>query len=313
VLQFAASRLSRMVITAFVAVSGVFFLLHVLPGDPAIMLLGDQATAESLARLRGQLGLNQPLLLQYAHYIGDVAQLQLGRSLLNGQNLAGIIGMNLAYTVSLAISSLVIAIVAGIPAGVLMAVKRDRLADLGLRIGMLTFLATPSFVLGLVLILVFVVLLPVFPLTGAGDLDDVPSLVTHGILPALTLGLPEAAALARLTRSEMLELLNSDFVRTARAKGLLGRHVLFRHAVRNVLIPVSTLAGLSLTRALAGATIIETIFSRPGIGSLFLDSVNARDYTVTQSTLVVFALLIVVVNVVVDVSYGVLDPRLRRG
>jgi ABC-type dipeptide/oligopeptide/nickel transport system permease component len=310
--QVLVSRGSRLIVTAFVAVTGIFFLLHILPGDPAVMLLGEQATAENMARLRAQLGLNEPLLWQYLHYLANVAQLNLGRSLLNGQALAGIIGMNLVYTVSLALSSLVIAVIVGIPAGVLMAVKRDRLADLGLRIGMLTVLATPSFVLALVLIMLLVVVLPIFPLTGAGDLGDAGSLLSHGILPALALGLPESAALARVARSEMLEALGGDFVRTARAKGLLSRQVLFRHCVRNILLPVVTLAGLSLTRALAGAAIIETIFSRPGIGSLFLTSVNSRDYTETQSTLVVFALLIVVVNIVIDFSYAVIDPRLRR-
>jgi ABC-type dipeptide/oligopeptide/nickel transport system permease component len=310
-IRLALTRVSRLVMTAFVAVTAIFFLLHILPGDPAVMLLGDQGTAETLARLRQQLGLNEPLALQYLHYLGDVARLNLGRSLLNSQNLAGIIGMNLVYTVSLAIASLLLAVVIGIPAGVLMAVKRDRMADLGLRVGMLTVLATPSFVLALMLIMAFVVVLPIFPLTGAGDLDDLGSVLGHGMLPALALGLPESAALARVTRSEMLEMLNSDFIRTARAKGLLRGQVLFRHCVGNVLLPVTTLAGLSFTRALAGAAIIETIFSRPGIGSLFLTSVNTRDYTETQSTLIVFALLIVLVNIVVDFSYTVIDPRLR--
>ncbi|HLQ31801.1 MAG TPA: ABC transporter permease, partial [Chloroflexota bacterium] len=157
--------------------TGIFFLLHILPGDPAVMLLGEQATAETMARLRLQLGLNEPLLLQYVHYLANIAQLNLGRSLLNGQDLAAIIGMNLAYTVTLALSSLGIATLIGIPAGVLMAVRRDRFADLGLRIGMLTVLATPSFVLALMLIMAFVVLLPLFPLTGAGDLDSAGSLL----------------------------------------------------------------------------------------------------------------------------------------
>jgi peptide/nickel transport system permease protein len=309
---FLPRRLAMMPVTALAAVTLIFVIMHTLPGDPALAMLGENATEERVRAVRDQLGLNQLGIVQYGQYMWGLVRGDLGRSLITGDPTGPVIARSMLYTAMLAATGVVIGLVIGIPAGIYAAIRRNSPGDHIIRLLVLAGIASPSFVTGLVLLLIFAVWLAVLPLTGGGSLESPVDLVWHGILPALTFGIGEAVFISRLTRSSMLETLSRDFVRTAHAKGLSHRAVTYRHALRNSLIPVVTFLGVSIGRALAGSAVIETVFVRPGMGSLFVQAAQSRDYPLAQSTLVVFAVLIVASNAAVDVAYAWIDPRLAR-
>lgn len=307
--------LLRRVLSALPTLLGVltlvFLFVRLVPGDPAQAILGEYATAENVEAMRETLGLNAPLHQQYLGFMGDAVQLDFGRSFQTRQSVTQRIVDALPYTVQLGAAALFIALLIGIPAGVLAATKRNSATDYVVTIVALLGISMPNFWLGMLLIIFFSVNLGWFPITGAGIAGNPLQVIHFLILPALALGASEAGVIMRMTRSAMLETLGQDYVRTAQAKGLAPMRVLMRHALRNSLIPVVTIVGLNMGRLIGGTVVVEALFVRPGIGRVMVDAMTARDYPQIQGTVAFFALLIVVINVLVDLSYSVLDPRIR--
>jgi peptide/nickel transport system permease protein len=282
----------------------VFLLAHVVPGDPVQQMLGEGARGEDLDQLRHSLGLDLPLPVQYARYVSGVFRGYLGESFRFQQPVTRVVLSRYPATLELAIVALLVCGAIGIPAGILAAHKRGTAADHAVGVATLLGLSVPNFALGPVLILVFSVTLGWLPVSGRGGLG-------HLILPGATLGAALAAILTRMVRSAVIEELSSDYVRTARAKGLPESAVLFRHAFRNALIPILTILGLQFGALLAGAIVTETIFSWPGIGRLAVQAIEARDYPLLQGCILVIAVSYVAVNLLTDVVYALADPRVR--
>jgi ABC-type dipeptide/oligopeptide/nickel transport system permease component len=282
----------------------VFLMIHIVPGDPVEQMLGEGAAPGEVANLRHTLGLDRPLLAQYGHYLRDLAHGDLGQSFKFQAPVRRIILERYPATLQLAFLAIVVCAAIAIPAGVLAAQRRGHAADRAVGVLTLFGLAVPNFALGPVLILLFSIELGLLPVSGRGS-------AANYILPAATLGAALAAILTRMVRGAMLEELSSDYVRTARAKGLSTRAVLFRHALRNALIPIVTILGLQFGTLLAGTIVTETIFSWPGIGRLTVQAISARDYPLLQGCILVIALSYVVVNFITDVLYSLIDPRVR--
>ncbi len=285
--------------------------MRILPGDPAIAALGDFAGPEQIERFREQMGLNVPLWQQYVSFIVNTVQGDFGRSMANNVPISALLMRNLPYTLQLTVAATAIAILIGIPTGILSAVKRNKSIDYVARVFALLGFSVPDFYLGSLLLIAFGLGLGLFPIMGGGG-PDIGSTLHHLFLPALTLGLIQAAFITRLTRSAVLEMLRRDYVRTARSKGLAERIVLYKHVMRNALIPVVTGLGIYILTTLSGSITIELVFSRPGIGQLMIGGISSRDYTMVQATLVIFSLFVVVVNLVVDLLYALIDPRIRN-
>lgn len=282
----------------------VFGILHIAPGDPATMLAGEDARPEDVAAVRANYGLDQPLYVQYGVWLGNVLRGDLGRSIVTRRSVLAEISSRLPATVELAVAALAMAVVVGMAVGVVSATRQYSLWDHSAMILALLGISVPIFWLGLMLILLFSVELRWLPTGGAGTPQQL-------VLPALALGAASTAIIARMTRSSMLEVIRQDYIRTARAKGLTERVVVIRHALKNALIPVTTVVGLQFGYLLGGAVITETVFSRPGLGRLLVSSINSRDFPVVQGTLVLMAVSFVLVNLLVDIIYGYLDPRIR--
>lgn len=281
-----------------------FLLVHMVPGDPVEVMLGESVASADREQLRAELGLDKPLIVQFASYLGKLVQGDLGRSIHTQTPVAGMLAERIPATAKLAVSALLIAILVGLPLGVIAALQANQWPD-SLATGFsLTLSAMPHFWLGPLLMLVFALWLGWLPVSG---MESGVSIV----LPALTLGFGLAAILTRMTRASLLEVLHEDFVRTARAKGLPEKTVILRHALRAALLPVVTIVGLQLGSLLAGAVITETIFGWEGVGRLLVESIEKRDYPVTQACVLVIALTYVLVNLLTDVLYARLDPRVR--
>jgi ABC-type dipeptide/oligopeptide/nickel transport system permease component len=305
-LRFLARRLIYTIPVVLIVVSLVFFLIHLVPGDPIQQMLGEGARAADIQQMRHALGLDRPVSEQYLRYLRGVARLDLGTSFKFNAPVAQIIISRYPATLELAVGSMLVALLLSIPAGVQAAVRRDRWQDRLLGFLSLLGLSFPNFALGPVLILVFAIALGLLPVSGRGS-------AAHFVLPVATLGAALAAILTRMVRSSMLEELSQDYVRTARAKGLRERSVIYGHALRNGLIPVLTIIGLQFGALLAGAIVTETIFSWPGIGRLTIQAISARDYPLTQGCLLAIALTYIGVNLVTDFMYSVVNPRIRTG
>jgi len=285
----------------------VFSMLHVVPGDPVQMMLGEfQTSPEQVARLQAQLHLDEPLPQQYGRFLLGAVQGDLGYSIRSKRPVTSEIADNLPSTLVLTTAGMSLAIVIGATLGVVAAVKQNSWADLAAMVVATLGVSMPSFWLGLLLIFAFSLRLQWFPVTGDGG-------VRHLVLPALALGLGASAIIARLTRSTMLEVLGQDYITTARAKGLRDGGVVVRHALRNALIPTVTILGLQFGQLLAGAVVIETVFGRPGIGRLIVGAILEKDFPVVQGIILFVAVVYVVVNLGVDLLYAVLDPRIRYG
>jgi len=310
-LRFVIRRLAFAVPTLLVGMTLIFFAINIIPGDPAALMLGDYYTGEAYNALVTKMRLDQPLHVRYFHFLGDVLQGDLGTSFRSGRTVASDIASQFPYTLVLALSSLLIAIVIGVAIGILSALTRNRWPDQLAMLGALSSISTPSFFFGVLLILVFSVSLGWFPALGAGDFAEPSSVISHLVLPALALGLRSAAMIARLTRSAVIEILNQDYIRTAQAKGLARRTVLLQHALRNATLPLITIIGLDLGSLLGGTTIVEIVFNRPGMGKLLVDGVLNRDYPTVQGTIIFFMLLILLSNLLADIGYGLADPRIR--
>ena len=302
-------RLADAIPTVFLVLTLVFIAMRILPGDPALAALGDGALPEQLAEFRERMGLNVPLWQQYFNFIGGVLTLDFGRSLLSNTPVIQLIAANLPYTIELTAAAMLMGIVAGIPLGVLAATNRNKPADSAVRGFSLIGYAIPDFYRGALLLITFALNLGWFPINGAGT--DFGSRVYHLFLPALTLAFVKAAFLGRLTRSSLLEVFNKDYVRTARAKGAKERRVIYRHGLRNAMLPISTGLGLSLLSTLSGSVAIELVFNRPGIGRLLISAIAERDYAVIQGGVLVFAMFVVLINLLMDLAYVIIDPRVR--
>jgi peptide/nickel transport system permease protein len=282
----------------------VFLIVRLIPGDPARLLAGDFATDQLVDELRQRWHLNDPLPVQYTVYLGALLRGDLGRSITTSTAVLPELVERFLRTLELAVAAIAVAALLGIAAGIVSAVRRASLVDYLATALALTGISTPIFWSGLVLILLFSVTLEWLPAGGAGT-------ARHLVLPAVSLGLFGAGVLARQTRSGLLEVLGQDFVRTARAKGLPERLVVAKHALKNALIPVVTVLGDQFGRLLGGAILTETVFSWPGMGRYLVDAISQRDYPAVQGAILLFAAAVVVINLVVDVSYGALDPRVR--
>ena len=282
----------------------VFGIVRVIPGDPARLLAGDFATEQVVDELRHKWRLDDPMPVQYATYVGGLARGDFGRSITTSTPILPELTERFLRTLELAVAGIVVALAVGGAAGIVSAVRRSSLTDYAATALALAGISTPIFWSGLLLILLFSVRLEWLPAGGTGTLR-------HLVLPALSLGLFGAGVLARQTRSGMLEVLGQDFVRTARAKGLPERVVVVKHALKNALIPVVTVLGDQFGRLLGGAILTETVFAWPGMGRYLIESISQRDYPAVQGAILVFAAAVVIVNLLVDLSYGMLDPRVR--
>ncbi|HEV8470308.1 MAG TPA: ABC transporter permease [Candidatus Limnocylindria bacterium] len=310
--KFISERLVESIPVLLLASLLVFAILHLVPGDPIDAMIGaasfgvgDRAAQEQLvASLREQLGLNDPLPLQYVRWLWNATHLDLGESFIRHQPVIKVIGDRLPSTIELAGSALVLSVLLGVALGIVAAVKRNSPIDRLVMFVSLGGVSIPSFVFAMVLILVFSVTLGLLPATGSGSIDRL-------ILPMLVLGYEGVGLIARLTRASLLDVLGREYVRTAHAKGLPPRSVLLGHAMRNALIPVVTIVGLQLGRLLAGSVIVETVFARQGIGQLAIDSIIAKDYPVVQGVILLTATSYVLANLLVDIAYGFINPRIR--
>ena len=289
-----------------------FFLIRLVPGDPVLALLGLEADNAAIAALRQKLALDQPLVVQYLSWLGNVLTGDFGRSIQGGREVFPLLIGALGPTALLALAALLMSLAIALPAGIVAATRRNSAADYSASFLALCGLSMPSFWLGVLLILGLSIWLPIFPSSGyASPLASPAEFLRHLVLPALTLGAALAAATMRMTRATMLEVLRSDYVRTAKAKGLAERSVVLRHALPNAQIPIITLIGIQIGQLLGGVVITETVFSWPGIGKLTVDAIFARDYPVVQGAVLLTAALFVLINFATDVIYTLVDPRVR--
>ena len=308
-IEFLSRRFAAALVTLALATVVVFAVVEVLPGDPALVMLGTDARPDTLAALRAKYGFDQPLHVRYVKWIAGLLTFDLGASHAYGTQVSKLIADRLVVTLPLGAMALSWALLIAIPLGVFAAWKHNSAGDWGVMGFSQLGISIPNFWFGIVLVLAFAVTWQVFPAGGFPGWQD-PARAIHAlVLPALSLSLGEIAILTRVTRSSMLDTLREDYVRTARAKGAPERDVLFRHALRNALIPVTTVAGLIAGFLIAGAVIIESVFRLPGVGQLVYDSINNRDLIVIKNVVILFTILVLLVNLLVDVAYAVLDPR----
>ena len=308
-IEFLSRRFAAALVTLALATVVVFAVVEVLPGDPALVMLGTDARPDTLAALRAKYGFDQPLHVRYVKWIAGLLTFDLGASHAYGTQVSKLIADRLVVTLPLGAMALSWALLIAIPLGVFAAWKHNSAGDWGVMGFSQLGISIPNFWFGIVLVLAFAVTWQIFPAGGFPGWQD-PARAIHAlILPALSLSLGEIAILTRVTRSSMLDTLREDYVRTARAKGAPERDVLFKHALRNALIPVTTVAGLIAGFLIAGAVIIESVFRLPGVGQLVYDSINNRDLIVIKNVVILFTILVLLVNLLVDVAYAVLDPR----
>ncbi len=302
--RYVLRRIGLLVPVVLGVVTVVFLIVHLIPGDPVEIMLGEQARAVDREALRHEMGLDKPIHLQYVAFLKGLVRGDLGHSLHTKQPVLTSIASRLPATIELAAAAMAVALLLAIPLGLLAAYKKDSVVDQGSMLFALLGISMPNFWLGPLLIIVFSLKLGWFPVSGRGSL-------AHVVLPAITLGTAMAAILTRMTRASMLDVIQSDYITTARAKGVRESLVVLKHAFRNALIPVVTIVGLQIGGLLAGSIITETIFAWPGIGRLTIQAINARDYPLVQGCVLIIALGYVLVNFATDLLYGLIDPRIR--
>ncbi|PLR95971.1 ABC transporter permease [Bacillus sp. T33-2] len=305
-------RLLSLIPVLFVVAVVVFLIIHITPGDPAAVMLGPDASPREVAELREELGLNLPLYQQFTDWLAGIVKGDFGWSIFMKEPVLHSFFSHLGPTLSLAIFAQLLAILLAIPLGVIAARKRGSIVDQSFMGISLIGISVPSFLLGLLLILLFAVQLRWLPVAGYRPLSE--GLFQHLrylILPAIALGAMQAALIARMTRSSMLDILNANFIKTARSKGVKESIIVYKHALRNAFIPILTVIGQTFGTLVAGAAVVETVFNIPGIGQLIINSVERRDFAVIQGTIMLVAISYVLINLVVDLLYGVIDPRVR--
>src|ERR671916_2594364 len=305
-------HIGRRLLLAVPTLLAVFtIIVRVARGDPGVAALGDYASADAVAALREQMGLNEPLWKQYLTFLGDLTRGDLGRSLISQKPVSDQTAFVLPYPRERTAASILIGLILGIPPGVITAIRRDTAVDYVGRILSLLGLSFPSFYLGILLIFFFAVRLGLFPAVGSAPFSEPGRNLHYLVLPAVTLGLIETAYIARMTRSVVLTILTDDYIRTARAKGLEEWVVLVKHALRAALIPIVSLVGIFAISLIGSSVLVEEVFARPGLGKLMVGATKQKDYTTLQSIMVVYALIIVVINLVTDLIYTYVDPRVR--
>ena len=309
IVKKAVSVLTVLFIVSFVT----FFIIHLTPGDPARIMLGADAPQEAVEALREQMGLNRTLPVQYLEWLNDVLHGDLGPSIFMEGSMSYIIGLRMKPTIVLTLCALGIAVIIAIPTGIMAARGRGRAVDQGMMMVSMIGVSIPGFLLGLLLVLLFAVKLGLLPASGYKELKDagLVTYVKYLILPSISLGMMHAALLSRMTRSAVLEVLNKDYIKMAKAKGVHSFSLMFRHALRNALLPIITVIAQSFVSLIAGALVTETIFNIPGIGKLIIDSIGRRDYEVVQAMVLLVAVINVLIMFALDLIYGVIDPRIR--
>lgn len=310
--SYIVKRILSLIPVLFVVSIVIFMIVHLTPGDPASVMLGEEASAEQIGELREQLGLNLPIYEQYVHWVGGVLKGDLGSSYFMKQPVTQAIMEHLLPTISLAILAQIVALLIAIPIGIVAATRRGTFTDQSIMGMSLLGMSIPSFLLGLLLILLFGVQLGWLPVAGYKPLSTGAwSHLKYLIMPAISLGAIQAALIARMTRTSMLDVLNTNYIKTALAKGVKKRNIVYRHALRNAFLPVLTVIGQSFGTLIAGAVVTETIFNIPGIGQLIINSVARRDYAVIQGVVLFVTVSYVFINLIIDVLYSVIDPRVR--
>jgi peptide/nickel transport system permease protein len=311
-LQYTVRRLVLMLPVLLVVTLMVFSLMLLLPGDPAMALLGENLDPEAYTTVRKALGLDQPVPVQYVRWLSKTFQGDLGRSLHTREPVLTIIGTHLPRTLYLTLAAMLVSLIIAIPAGVIAALRRNSFVDTVATVLAMVGVAVPNFWLGVMCILFFSVTLGWLPVSGyVGPLEDPWLSLQHMVLPAITLGTAIAAEVTRMTRSSLLEVLDRDYILTARAKGLGERSVILAHALKNALIPVVTIVGLQMGRLFGGAVVTESIFAVPGLGTLLVSGIFSRDFPIVQAVVLVMALAVLSCNLIVDLLYTWLDPRIR--
>lgn len=305
-IAYVAKVLAHSLLVIWGVLTIVFVILRILPGDPAELLLGPQAPAEAIAAVNAQLGLDQPLILQYLNYLWGVVRLDFGTSFVLGGSAMGHALDRMPYTALISVTAMTLAVVVSVPLGIAAARRPNSFLDRTVSALSLFAQSVPQFWIGLMLILLFARTLRILPAGGANNWTSL-------ILPTITLALPFLGLLVRLVRGSLLEVLDLGYIQTARAKGVSENTVVYSHAFRNTLIPLVTVGGLQLGSILGGAVIVETVFAWPGVGSLLVDSIFNRDFAVVQSTVILLSVIFILLNLIVDITYGYLDPRVRVG
>ena len=310
--RFIAKRIISVIPVLIIVSIVIFSLIHLVPGDPATAMLGDLATEEDIAALRIRMGLDKPLIEQYFIWIGNIFHGDFGMSVVNNETVGSLIISHIRPTISLAIYALVIAAVIAIPLGMIASRKKGSAIDHVVSVISLAGISLPSFLLGLFLMLLFSVKFRIFPVSGykeisEGFLEHIRSLT----LPAIALGFMNAALMMRMTRASMLEVLGSDYIKMAKAKGVKEFSLLAKHAFKNTLVTLITIFGQSIIQALSGAAVVESLFAVPGLGQLMVNSIGRRDYYVIQAIVLLIAVINVVINMIIDILYGFVDPRVR--
>lgn len=306
-LNYILVRLLQMIPVALGITIALFFIVRAIPGDPAAIRLGIRATPEGIANLRREMGLDQPIWVQYVVFLRSVVTLKLGVSITYSIPVVKLIAARLPVTLFLAGYATLFSVMITLPAAMLAAVRKDRFADQMIRGGFVVLLGMPQFWIGVLFLIVFSLKLGLFPVSGFGE--TFKDHIVHLFLPALTLSLGQSAMLVRTLRSDIISVLRADYVDFARAKGLRERLVMTRHILRNALIPTVTILGLNVGYLVGGTVVIEKVFSLPGMGNLMLESIFARDYMVVQSVTLCFAMMVILINLATDVTYSFLDPR----
>jgi ABC-type dipeptide/oligopeptide/nickel transport system permease component len=309
-LRLVVTRILLMLLAVFTVLTALFFGIRLGAGDPTVAIQGSYATAESLAKLSQTLGLDKPLWQQYLIYLGGLLRGDLGVSIQNGRPVLQQILQVVPYTLDLTFWGVLIGVIIGVPLGFLSAVRRNSLLDHIIRVVTLSGISVPPFIMGYVLIIVFVIGLGLFPVAGGGDRDDLFSRFSYLTLPALSLGLIMTSYVTRVTRTAVLEVLTKDFIRTGRAKGLGEGAILYRHVLRLTLVTLVTLVGLYATITVGSSVVIEVVFSRPGVGQLIVGAISQSDYTVVQGAVIFYAAFVSLVNLAVDLAYAFIDPRI---
>jgi ABC-type dipeptide/oligopeptide/nickel transport system permease component len=311
-LQYIVKRLLLAIPILVAVVTLVFFVVRMAPGDPAQVILGDSASQESLTALRAEMGLDRPMLVQYSEFLFSIMKGDLGNSIIRKQSINSMIAEVLPYTIELTLAGVLVGVILGLPLGVFSAVFRNSAADYGVRIMSLMGLSFPAFYSGILLLLAFAVYLGWFPVISDPDMGNMGERLYMLVLPAMNLGLIMMAYVVRSSRSSLLETLGEDYIRTAKAKGLPGFIILYKHALKNALIPVITIVGLYLGVLVGNSVLTEIVFNRPGLGKLILSALDERDYNLLQGLMVIYAFIIVLVNLITDLTYGMVDPRIRK-
>ena len=304
--EYVTSRVVQLLVTVLVIAALVFAMLRLIPGDPATIVAGTEATPEMVAAIREQLGLERPIVVQFGSYLRELAGGDLGRSIRTRTPVTAEIYPRFIATLQLTAASMLLAVLVGLLIGTWSAMRRGKITDTIILVGSLAGTSAPSFWLGLMLMIYIGYQANLLPIAGY----DTP---LHMVLPAVTVAVGGMPMIARLVRSALLDVLDEDYVRTARAKGVRESAVVLKHALRNALIPVVTVTGLEFGRLLGGVVVVESVFAWPGLGRMLLDAIQARDFPVIQGSVLVFSLFLILTNFAVDLCYGIIDPRTRRG